>query len=262
MTKNKTLKEYAFVLGGYGQIGAEICSSLLDKKDINVVVLDIKNKNFFKKNKNFFFEYFDCSDLKNIEKNIKNLFKKYKCTKIFINSSYPHTTDWVRNTFKNSKLSSFKKNVEMHLISSCWILRIVAEFMKKRRVHGSIISFGSIYGFLAQDLLLYSNTRMQENIVYPVIKAGIINYTKQMASYYGKYKIRINTISPGGLEGKISGRSSSQSLVFKKNYKKKTPLNRLATAKDISGAVFFLTSDEASYITGINLIIDGGYSII
>jgi hypothetical protein len=103
---------------------------------------------------------------------------------------------------------------------------------------------------------------MQENIVYPVIKAGIINYTKQMASYYGKYKIRINTISPGGLEGKISGRSSSQSLVFKKNYKKKTPLNRLATAKDISGAVFFLTSDEASYITGINLIIDGGYSII
>jgi NAD(P)-dependent dehydrogenase (short-subunit alcohol dehydrogenase family) len=90
---------------------------------------------------------------------------------------------------------------------------------------------------------------------YAAIKGGINNFTRYLASYFGKYQIRINTISPGGI-------LDNQSQIFIDNYKKKVPMNRMGEPKDIVSAVYFLLSDEASYITGHNLIIDGGWSII
>ena len=69
--------------------------------------------------------------------------------------------------------------------------------MLKTKVQGSIINFGSIYGVVGQNLNIYKKTNMRENITYSMVKGGIINLTKQMASYYGRYNIRINCISPG-----------------------------------------------------------------
>jgi len=68
---------------------------------------------------------------------------------------------------------------------------------------------------------------MKENMTYSVIKGGIINLTRQMASYYGKYKIRINTLSPGGIEGPVAGKSKKQDKIFIKNYSSKNPMKRL-----------------------------------
>ena len=70
--------------------------------------------------------------------------------------------------------------------------------MKKNKIKGSIIQLASIYGFLGQDVSIYENTEIQESLVYPVIKGGIINSVRSMAAYYGKNKIRVNSISPGG----------------------------------------------------------------
>ena len=90
--------------------------------------------------------------------------------------------------------------------------------MAKKRVKGSIILTSSIYGIKAQDLTLYEGTNLEENMTYPVIKAGIIQLVKQMSSYYGRLNIRVNAICPGGLEGKIAGKKTSQDKLFKSRY--------------------------------------------
>ena len=72
--------------------------------------------------------------------------------------------------------------------------------IEKNKINGSIIQFASIYGKLGQDQSIYSNTSMKENVAYSFLKGGIVNLSRQMAAYYGKYNIRVNCISPGGIE--------------------------------------------------------------
>ena len=81
------------------------------------------------------------------------------------------------------------------------------------------------------------------------------NFTKYLAAFYGPDKVRANCVSPGGV-------FDNQHPQFVKNYEKKVPLKRMAIPEDISGTVTFLLSDSASYITGHNLVVDGGWSII
>ena len=134
--------------------------------------------------------------------------------------------------------------------------------MVKTKVQGSIINLGSIYGVVAQNLNNYQKTKMKESITYAIVKGGIIHLTKQMASYYGKYNIRVNCISPGGLKGPVVGLSKSQDKKFLKQYSNNVPMRRIGEAYEICGATIFLASKASSYITGINLLIDGGYTAI
>ena len=88
--------------------------------------------------------------------------------------------------------------------------------MAKKKIKGSIIMTSSIYGIKAQDLTIYEGTNLEENMTYAVIKAGIIQLVKQMASYYGRHDIRVNAICPGGLEGYIAGKKVPQDKLFKR----------------------------------------------
>ena len=95
-----------------------------------------------------------------------------------LNCSYPKNISWKKMTFNRKNYDSFSENISLHLNNYCYISKIVAEKMKKDKVKGSIINFSSIYGIVAQDLNIYSGTKMTENIAYGSIKAGIINFTK------------------------------------------------------------------------------------
>ena len=128
--------------------------------------------------------------------------------------------------------------------------------MKKRKIKGSIIQLSSIYGVVAQDLTIYKGTNMRENMTYSVIKGGINNLTKQMASYYGKYQIRCNALCPGGIEEK------KHNSKFLKNYKNKVPLKRFCKSTDVAASALFLASEASSYITGSTIMVDGGWTII
>ena len=127
--------------------------------------------------------------------------------------------------------------------------------MKKNKISGSIVQLSSIYGILGQDNFLYKNTEINESLVYPVIKGAIINSVRSMAAYYGPSNIRINSISPGGV---YDGHSKE----FLKKYKSKTPMNRMCKPDEVAHAALFLGSDASSYVTGTNLVVDGGFSII
>jgi len=255
-----------YVLGGSGLIGSEICKSFLDF-EAKVVCLDQSSSmthigEAISQEPRFYFQEFDCSDLENTEKNLEEIVSLHDCPDVFVNVSYPRTREWKNSSFSDLELDSLRENIEINLVSATWISRLVAELMKEKKVEGNIINFGSIYGIVGQNLTIYEGTSMQENAIYSTIKGALINQTRQMASTYGKHNIRINCISPGGVEGPVAGENTTQEDKFKTNYSFQNPLNRLAKAEEIAPAAVFLASQGSSYITGINLIIDGGWTII
>lgn len=252
--KNKNI----FVIGGSGFIGSEISKSLVEQNS-KIVILDIKKPSINKKRIHFY--KLDICDLDNLEKNILKLLKKHGTPNALINASYPYSKEWSKSDFFNITLKNYENNISMHLNSFVWSSKIFADAMKKKK-DGSIILLNSIYGMIGQDLSLYKNTFMKENMTYSVIKGGISNFVKQSASYYGKFNIRINSICAGGLEGHIQGNKKIQHNNFKKKYISKTPLNRMGKPRDLVGIALFLCSSKANYITGTNILVDGGYSAI
>ena len=260
LDKFKLDKKVAYVLGGSGTIGVEVCKALQDCKAY-VVNLDKKNNIILKRMKIKFIN-FDLKKLQISEKKINKIIRENKVPDIFINCSYPFTNDWKNMSFKKLRIQSIQDNVNLQLNSAGWITRLIAESMRKNKVKGSILSLGSIYGMVAQDQKLYKNTNIELNSIYSAIKGGLVNYTKQLASYYGKFNIRANIISPGGIKGRIVGKSKTHNSKFIKNYSSRTALNRMATTADIAPVVVFLVSDASSYITGANIVVDGGWTII
>lgn len=118
---------------------------------------------------------------------------------------------------------------------------------------GSIINISSIYGVVGNDPTLYEGTEMLQPPHYNFVKAGMINFTRHIANYYGKRGVRANSISPGGY-------FDGQPEVFVSNYSKRVPIGRMLGNEDIKGAVVFLASDASEYVTGINLMVDGGWT--
>ena len=210
-------KKIAFVVGG-GLIGKEVITAFLDN-GAKVVLLDIKN-NLQTKNKNIHYEKFDISKLSQIEIKLKRIIKKHGLPNIFVNCSYPRTKDWKKNSFSKINLDSFRKNIDIHLNSFSWISKLIADRISKSKKGGSIINLGSIYGIVGQDLNTYLGTDMKESMTYSIIKGGLTNLSRQMASYYGKFNIRINTVCPGGVE------DLKQTSMFKKKLFKKDTLEK------------------------------------
>ena len=103
---------------------------------------------------------------------------------------------------------------------------------------------------------------MKENMPYSIIKGGLVNLTRQMASYYGEFGVRANNIFSGGLKGYVAGKSKLQEKQFINNYEKKVPLKRLGDPEEVANVITFIASDVASYITGSNIVVDGGWTII
>jgi len=132
--------------------------------------------------------------------------------------------------------------------------KIFGEQMIKQR-SGVMVNISSIYGVVGPNFNIYEGTDMTSPANYAFAKGGMINFTRYAASYYGRFGIRVNSISPGGFQ-------TDQPDVFIENYSKQTPLGRMATDDDIKGAAVFLASDASGYITGQNLMVDGGWTAI
>ena len=171
----------------------------------------------------------------------------------WINNAYPRTSDW-GNKFEDIKVESWKQNVDMHLNGYFLCCQIVLEQMKKQS-SGSLINMSSIYGLVGPDFNVYNGTSMTMPAAYAAIKGGLNNLTRYLAAYYGPYQVRVNTVSPGGI-------FDNQPQPFVTNYNNKVPMRRMGNPMDIASATCFLLTDESSYITGHNLVVDGGWTAI
>ncbi len=252
--KNKLI----FIIGGNGLIGAE-SSTLLANLNAKVVVIDKNDKNRINNQTNIKFEKYNITNIVKIESNLKKLIKKYGVPDVFINCSYPKTKDWGKNNFKEIKYLTYKKNLQLHLDSYVWSSKFICDEMKKNEIKGSVILLNSIYGMVGQTLDIYTGTNIKENMTYSIIKGGLTNFVRQMASFYGKHGIRVNCICPGGIKDK---NSKIQNKKFEENYIKKSLIKRLGNPNDISGAVAYLASDASNYVTGTNLLVDGGWTAV
>ncbi len=118
---------------------------------------------------------------------------------------------------------------------------------------GAIINLGSIYGVVAADQRIYADSGRNSSEVYAFTKGGVIAFTRYLAAYLAPRGVRVNCLSPGGV-------FNNQAPVFVENYSRRTPAGRMAEVTDLTGALIFLASDAARYVTGQNLIVDGGFT--
>jgi NAD(P)-dependent dehydrogenase (short-subunit alcohol dehydrogenase family) len=156
--------------------------------------------------------------------------------------------------FEQRTDEEFDAVVDLNLKGTFLVTQAVSRAMIDQGTKGVILNVSSIYGISAADKRMYGNSGRNSSEVYAMTKAGIIHFTKYMAKYLASYNIRVNCVSPGGV-------FADQDPQFVKHYVDKTPLGRLADPEDLIGGIFFLTSSWSQYVTGQNLVIDGGFTI-
>jgi len=155
----------------------------------------------------------------------------------------PHAEEW-------------RNSMETNATGYYLTLNAFAETMGQQETGGSIVSISSMMGMVGPNPHNYTGTAMSAMPDYFFHKAGMINMTRFYASYFGLKKVRCNAVSPGG----IYNPESPQADAFLERYGKMTMLGRMANPDEINGAVIFLLSDASSYITGVNIPVDGGYT--
>lgn len=236
------------VTGGNGLLGQAFVNDLTEN-GATVINADISHETDL----NHGVLYLDITNDNSIVEGVSLIIEKFGRIDGLVNNAYPRTKDW-GTPFGDIKPESWRMNVDMQLNSYVICCQKVVEQMKKQKF-GSIINITSIYGVVANDPTLYKEAKMNTAAEYTAIKGGLINFTKYLASYYGEYGIRANCVSPGGI-------FDNQPESFVDKYEDRVPLKRMGTPEDIAPAVSFLLSDDAKYITGHNLMVDGGWTVI
>ncbi len=240
------------VTGANGLIGCEISKELVQRK-AKVINADItfETEAVSEGFSNF---QLDLGSNTSIDKLIEFTMSNYGRIDGLINAAYPRTKDWGKYKFEDTPFDHWKKNVELQLNSVFYIDQQVVKVMEKQGF-GSIVNFGSIYGIVGNDFTIYEDYGGTSPAEYCAIKGGIINFTRYMASYFGKYNVRVNCVCPGGIW-------DYQRDEFVKNYEHRCPMKRMGHPDDIAPICLFLVSDGAKYITGQIIAADGGWTAI
>jgi NAD(P)-dependent dehydrogenase (short-subunit alcohol dehydrogenase family) len=262
------LKDKIIVItGGLGLLGKSLAESLV-KDNATVILLDIKNKkslfevNDYQKIKDKLY-YFKCdvSNYSQVKQISKLIMKKFSKINVLINNAAVNDTFENRKSsnsgsFENYSIKEWNKSISGNLNSLFFCSQIFGKEMIRNK-KSSIINISSIYGIVGPDQKIYKNNKkfFYKNPAYPTSKGAVISFTRYLASYWGKKGMRVNSLSPGGIQ-------NGQEKNFIKKYSDKTLLGRMAKTNEIVEVIKFLCSDKSSYITGSNIVVDGGWTTI
>lgn len=243
--KNKVI----VVIGSEGLLGKAVATEIRRNEGTVIsadVVLDTDiSKDNFKIN---------IVDERSVEQMIAEVLKKYHHIDGFVNNAYPKSDDYGHFSYEAEPVEMWTNSIHEHLLGFHICNKLILKQMKSQGF-GSIVNIGSIYGVVGPDFSIYEDEELRFPSSYSMIKGGIINFTRFMASYYTRFGVRINCVSPGGI-------ANNQPETFLANYSKKCLIGRLAQASEIAKPICFLLSEDASYIIGQNIIVDGGWTII
>jgi NAD(P)-dependent dehydrogenase (short-subunit alcohol dehydrogenase family) len=255
------------ITGISGQLGLEYAKAFLDQ-GAKVVGLDLNSnqmifdyQNIFKDN--FLFLKCDITNKNSLINAQQIIIKQMGEPEVLINNaaidSPPSSTHVENGPFESYPESLWDKIIDVNLkgvFLTCQIFGSNMALLKR----GSIINISSIYGILSPDQSIYDYKRQRgeiffKPIAYSASKSGVINLTKYLAVYWAKKNVRVNNLI-------ISGVYNNQETDFLESYCKRIPIGRMADSKEYNGTLIYLASNASSYMTGSNLILDGGWTSI
>ena len=252
--------------GGLGLIGLNYVKALTQKGAI-VNVLDIRDKKQASQilnekipNEllaNVHYHRVDITDKKELEKARKTIMLRFKRIDVLINNAALNPKveksdvklKSTGNTFEELGLDSWNKEMAVNLTGTMLCCQVFGSIMKSG---SSIINIASMYGVTAPDQSIYQKGFIKP-ATYGVSKAGVINLTKYLSTYWAKKAIRVNCMVLGGVY-------AGQNEEFLKKYAARTPLGRMAQADEFNGLLIYLSSDASAYATGAVFTVDGGWT--
>ncbi|MFB9842397.1 SDR family oxidoreductase [Mucilaginibacter ginsenosidivorans] len=257
----------AIVTGALGLIGKKHCEALATA-GADVVVADIDGERAQKFAKQLGSNHLgiglDVTSKASITQALDETLNKYDTIDVLVNNAA--INDMFENpalakeqsAFENYPLEAFQKSLDVNVTGVFLCSQVFGSKMAEQG-GGSIINIASTYGMVGPDQSIYRDEcRTQtfyKSAAYPVTKGAVINFTRFLAAYWGNKGVRVNTLSPGGVE-------NGQNEFFIHNYSAKTLLGRMAKSSDYQGALIFLASEASAYMTGANLVVDGGWTAI
>ncbi|MEC1178872.1 SDR family oxidoreductase [Metasolibacillus meyeri] len=257
----------AVVTGGAGILGSHFCKGLASA-GANIAVVDINIERAEEVAKEIIQNYgitanaiyCNLTSENSVKAMVKAVLKEFGSIDILHNNAAGKSSNLESffAPFEEYELEQWQEIMHTNVDSMFLVAKHVGKVMKEQETGGSIIQTASIYGVMGPDNRIYEgsyylNRQINTPAVYSASKGGVIALTKYLATYWAKDGIRVNTITPGGVE-------SGQNAIFKENYGNRVPLGRMAQAEEMVGALIYLASDAASYVTGQNILIDGGLS--
>lgn len=249
------------VAGGAGQIGIEMCKVIVDM-GATVIVADIDTEMAKEKIKGlnnqdkYIIKKLDVSKEQNVidfYKDISNndIYGLINCFHYKGNSRKLDTDSNFFASLENYPIEAWDKVHNVNLTGTFLMIKHAIPIFKKNN-KGVIVNVSSTYGVVSPNKEIYGNSGINSPVAYASSKSAILNLTRYVATHYAEYNIRCNTLTPGGVY-------NNQSQEFIENYQKRVPLNKMANATDYQGAIAFLISNASNYMTGSNLIVDGGW---
>jgi NAD(P)-dependent dehydrogenase (short-subunit alcohol dehydrogenase family) len=240
----------AIVTGGAGQVGAEIARGL-ERQGAHVAVFDLVAERF----------RVDVTDRATLEAATEELVREVGPPHILVNAaaldSPPDAPPEEVGPVESYPESAFDEIMNVNVKGTFLACQVIGARMAEAG-RGSIVNISSIYGMLSPVQELYGFRRKRgetffKPIAYSVSKSALYNLTRYLATYWAKSNVRVNTLT-------LAGVWNDQPKEFLEAYTERMPLGRMADAKEVVGPVVFLASDASSYVTGANVVVDGGWS--
>lgn len=257
----------AVVTGGLGILGKHFCAGLAEF-GANVVVVDLDDKgaNAFAKElterykKKCIGIACDVSSSKNVGDMVTKIIEEFSEIHILHNNAAYKSADlnYFFAPFEEYSLAEWRKIMSVNLEGMFLVAQAIGSQMIQQGNGGSIIQTSSIYGMMGTDHRIYEGSlylgrEINTPAVYTASKAAVIGLTKYLATYWADKNIRVNNLILGGNE-------SGQNDIFKKNYSTRVPLGRMGHPDEMVAALIYLASEASSYVTGQNIVVDGGLS--
>lgn len=255
----------AIVTGGIGFLGRQFCEGLA-AFGANVAVIDLDEVQTAAFAKDLVKKYniksigvaCDVSSPKSVAQMVDKVIKSLGEIHILHNNAASKSADLEAffAPFEEYSLEQWRKVMAVNLDGMFLVAQAVGKQMVRQCKGGSIVQTASIYGIMSPDHRIYEGSlylgrQINTPAVYTASKAAIIGLTRHLATYWAKDGIRVNSLTPGGTE-------SGQNDEFKRRYSDRIPLGRMAQPDEMVGALLYLVSDASSYMTGQNVIVDGG----
>lgn len=247
----------AIITGGAGMLGFEFAKTL-SAAGANVILVDIKDT-CVEKAAQLRKEYgtkaigipTDVSNKKSVQNMVNQVLREFNTIDILINNAACQPEGF-SDPIEKYSLKVWNKVFSVNITGMFICAQIVGKQMIKQR-KGVIVNISSIYGIVSPDPKVYENWEYKSPLSYSTTKSAVLNFTRHLATFWADKGIRVNTLTLGGV-------FAGQNPDFVKKYCEKTPLNRMAEKDDYNGAILFLVSDASAYMTGSNLIVDGGWT--